>query len=1358
VTARDADRIFHETWLGLAQPIEGLVFSVPVLAEAQIAPAARPDITAQVRSQTSELPSGRLALKNVRQFFEEFLGYNGPGMLVDRDALPTFYAPESRQEIRASFGIARTPAPLSDDLFAEFAKPVAEPAATSPTGTSPYLALVWDLADDAPDACALDLDTPEEVTGPWRYPPTAKLERLLRHTGITIGFVSNRRALRLVYAPAGESTSHITFRLDDLADPAGRPIALAMDLLIHARRTYGADPRFNFEGLLAESRRRQADVTEKLAEQVFEAVESLLAGFEAAAVRDCIGDRVDWIRSAMEAGQVHEGVLNVVLRLVFLLYAEDRSLLPVDHPFYVEHLSVLSLYQRLGHDAGAHPESMHHRFGAYGALTTLFRGIYFGVRHGTLHLPPRQGKLFDPSAYPFLEGGLPDWTAAVNLAEDRAQVQLPSVDDETIHDVLHSLIVLDGQRLSYRDLSVEQIGAVYESLMGYHVLRLAGPAVRPGKNGVWVEIEELRNASTTEQMKLLEGRCDLSAATTKNVLAALAEHEDDDAAADAIAGLSAKRSQLHNRGRLAQLVLQPTASRRSTGSFYTPRSLSERVVRRALGPLLACLGDTPPAARILQLKVCDPAMGSGAFLVEACRFLGEQVVEAWRRSGELPAMFEKHGDPLLHAKRLVAERCLYGVDKNAAAVELAKLSLWLETMSADKSFTFLDHVLRHGDSLVGLDPDQIRAFDWSPGKQLPMVKLLVDQALVEAREYREAIHVLADDESDFAQSEKRRLLELAELAMDRVKLVADACVGAFFAADKPKTREQERLKRLAVIEGWLGGEQGRRTEVEEWSREIRDKHAPFHWHVELPEVFFLERADPLDGGRINRAAFLDAFVGNPPFLGGMLISSAHSMGRRYLDWLELLIDGGGNRADLVAHFFRRLSKLLGAHGAIGLISTNTISQGDTRTVGLHELLRREDFIIYNATRSIAWPGEAAVSVSVVHLARGAPATAVTEYHLDDIKVNAINSRLRGSPERLDPAVLRANEDLSFIGVKIYGQGFVLRSEERAQLITRDRRNAELIHPYLGGEEVNSSPMQEHSRYVIDFGQRTLAQAQAWPDLLEVVIERVKPERDLVNRAVYRERWWQYAEPQLRMRAAVAGLERCLVSSQVTKHLIFSFQPTDRVFSHKLNVFPMDSLTSFAILQSRVHEPWAWLLSSTMKNDLNYSATDCFETFPFPQSNPRVVIPSVEAIGERFYFERARYMADSNQGLTKASNALKDPNCDEPRIVAIRGLHEDMDRAVVDAYGWTDLVVPPFCPKNSEEQRALEQFKDAVIDRLFVLNAERAEEEKRLGAAKPQKRKRGATGKGGGKKGSKPKIKTTGPQSELVLDRSPGEDR
>jgi hypothetical protein len=158
----------------------------------------------------------------------------------------------------------------------------------------------------------------------------------------------------------------------------------------------------------------------------------------------------------------------------------------------------------------------------------------------------------------------------------------------------------------------------------------------------------------------------------------------------------------------------------------------------------------------------------------------------------------------------------------------------------------------------------------------------------------------------------------------------------------------------------------------------------------------------------------------------------------------------------------------------------------------------------------------------------------------------------------------------------------------------------------------------------------------------------------------------------------------------------------------------------------------------MKNDLRYSASDCFETFPFPHPDPRTVIPSLEDIGQRLYDTRAQFMSDTQQGLTTTYNLLKDPDCHDPRIEELRRLHEEMDRAVLAAYGWDDISVPPYgTPTMDAGRRALEAFEDEVIDRLFVLNAQRAEEEKRQITAKPVKAatKRGRKPKDDGAQGS-----------------------
>ncbi len=365
--------------------------------------------------------------------------------------------------------------------------------------------MVWDLRDDgAPPG--LSLDKPEDATGTWRYPPTAKFERLLRHTGIPIGLLTSGRELRLIYAPVAESTSHLTFRFADMADPGGRPVLAAFALILGAVRTYQAAPEHTLEGLLRESRRRQADVTKELAAQVFEAVELLLEGFEMAALRDTAGDRLDWLRAALEAPHDHlyRGVLSVILRLVFVLYAEDQGLFPIGHRVYAKYMSVQGLYGELVEDAGMHPESMHHRFGAYGRLLGLFRAVFLGVRHGDLVLPPRQGRLFDPSSFPFLEGGLPGSTAAISQPEARAEVRPPRSTTGSSTQSSRRLVLFKGQRLSYRALDVEQIGSVYESLMGYHVVRVGSPAVRLGKSAVWVETAALRQQKPADRVKRLD--------------------------------------------------------------------------------------------------------------------------------------------------------------------------------------------------------------------------------------------------------------------------------------------------------------------------------------------------------------------------------------------------------------------------------------------------------------------------------------------------------------------------------------------------------------------------------------------------------------------------------------------------------------------------------------------------------------------------------------------------------------------------------------------------------------------------------------------------------------------------------------
>ncbi len=941
----------------------------------------------------------------------------------------------------------------------------------------------------------------------------------------------------------------------------------------------------------------------------------LVAGFERAAARDSAGGGADWLCLALEAegDPFYQGVLSVVLRIVFVLFAEGRGLLPVDHPTYVEAFSVYGLHERLRHDCAVHPDRMHVRFGAYRQLLALFRAVFHGARQGTLELPPRHGQLFDPEAFPFLEGRLPGSTVAGAA---------PSVDDQTIHRVLDRLVMLDGRKVSYGALDVEQIGSAYESLMGFRVQRGAG-----------------------------------------------------------------------------RLVLRPGVERRRTSSHYTPRSLTETIVRRMLEPLLACLGDRRTPEQILELKICDPAMGSGAFLVATCRALANEVVAAWTRSGELAAVVAEQGDAQTHASRLVSQRCLYGVDKNPMAVELAKLSLWLVTQSVELPFSFVNHGLRCGDSLVGLNRRHVEAFHWSF--------------------------------SEPAGARRALPREVVDHGGERARLVADVCVGAFFAEARDAAREKERKRRLARVEAWLalerrGSDLGRsaeqraddqrdaavvRAELEILAASVRRQVRPFHWWIELPDVFSGERTDPLGGGAADGAAGFDGVVGNPPFLGGKRTST--ELGEPYAAWLGAAWRASKN-ADISSRFFLRASAILGAHGTIGLIATNTIGQGATRRDGLQRLVA-EGLCIYEANRSMPWPGDAAVSISVVHLAKGEVQRWTHGPRLDGEPVPAISSHLRAGVERADPIALGLNLHVAFVGCFLRGDGFVLSAVEAERL--RAASEERVVRPFLGGDEVNTSPTHDFHRYCVDFTGIPLEQAKAaFPRSFAHVERHVRPYRESLRDSgqdrIHKLRWWQFASSRNDMRRQLRGMSTCLVLARNPMHLSLALQPTSRVFSDQLVVLALSSFTAIAVLQSRVHRPWAYRLSSSLGEGLRYSVSDCFERFPFPGPDPRAIVPDLEVAGRELYEARARFMVQTGQGLTGTYGAMKERSCGDARIAKLRQLHEAMDRAVLDAYGWSDIKVPPFCSRSDADREAVRVFEDEVVERLYALNVERAGEQTR----------------------------------------------
>jgi hypothetical protein len=1373
--AKSPEELAHIEWLGYVQPV-GLVVSIPAMLEAQcyvnkniMAEHAR-FLNCLARDSAGNLQT---EIRDLREFVQSVLGWEADDLisLPERGRLPSDYTdlevvlPQYHETLRPTH------------VVPEFNSNTDESSASK----SKYVLLIQELASK------VDLDEPLESDSAkhWNASPQAKFERLLRETGVPIGLLFNRSQFRLVYAPRGETSGYATFNVDEMAQVAGRPMFAALHMLLGVERLFSLADKQRLPNILENSRKYQNTVSTALAEQVTSALFELLRGFQAANDQR-VGELLRNVL-ANNPQHVYHGLLTVLMRLVFVLYAEDRGLVSSD-PTYTNHYSVSGLFERLRSEAGRFPDTMDQRFGAWAQLLTLFRLVYEGGQHAELKIPARKGYLFDPNRYPFLEGRFDDGKAEVSSIEEQSSaIQIPHISDGVIYRVLEDLLILDGERLSYRTLDVEQIGSVYEAIMGFELQVSGGKsiAIKPVKSHgapATINLEALLAAKPAERAKLLNEWTD------QKLGAGDAVALKDAATIDELVAALEKKIAKHVTPGIVpadSMVFQPSDERRRSGSHYTPRSLTQPIVRTTLEPILKQMYDpeaplpkvyeptredklrytagelearvrlskkhiaATEAARavgcahpwqILELKVCDPAMGSGAFLVETCRQLGDELIKAWYAHDMIPADIPPDEDEVLYARRTVAQRCLYGVDKNIMAVDLAKLSLWLVTLAKDHPFTFLDHALRHGDSLVGLTREQIIGFHWEPKKQKKFGEDLIQKRLDRATEARAKI---LSAREDVAYRDQEQRMAVANEALNLIRLVGDACISCFFAADKNKAREEELERVFGLASSYISSlssnSQQPTSNIDFQSRAVlqaaaaRLKAPPhpvpcFHWEIEFPEVFSREY-----GG-------FDAFVGNPPFLGGGRISGA--FGRTYLDFLLEKFPDSLGLADLVAYFFRQTFNCLNERGSMGLISTNTIRQGDTRLAALCKI-REAGGRIYNAKKRLAWPGLAAVIVSVVHITK---TDLKLSCFIDGKPTEGITAFLSYTGPDGDPKPLKALEGIASNGVTIAGLGFLFDdcSPESVPIHEKDRLCslgpdiAHRIKPYLGGSDLNDSPMQKAPRWAIDLNDiEDPNDAPELRPLFEVLESKVKPSR--VSGRLKGLAYWKYERPRTDFFARVGNRKQLLTIARVSQTGAFCFAPSNQIFNEKVVVFLFDEFAAFAVLQSRVHEVWARFFNTTMKDDMQYTLTQCFETFAFPINWASSAV--LNSTGERLHTKRSSLMIDKAEGLTTIYNRFHSPDERDPGILEIRRLHGEMDEAVLREYGWDDLAdlaaQPDFSQflldyevdeddtgadssstrqkKKPWRYRWPDDFRDEVLARLLELNEQRHKEELIAGA-------------------------------------------
>jgi hypothetical protein len=1251
----------------------------------------------------------------------------------------------------------------------------------------------------------------------WRTAsPATRMMTLLQGTGVPLGLVTNGTGWMLVATRPGEATTYVTW---DAALWSEEPLTLrAFCSLLGARRLFGVVETNRLPALLAESAQNQQEVTDQLGFQVRKAVEVLVQAVDRINI-----DREGRLLAGVGEKQLYQAALNVMMRLVFVLSAEERGLLLLGDPQWNRHYAVSTLRDQLREVPDEN--LLTYRHDAWSRLLATFRAIYAGVEHDQMRLPAYGGALFDPDRFAFLEGR-PAGTSWQNVPAQ----PLP-INNRTVLHLLEALQFLqmrlpggggtEPRRLSFRALDIEQIGHVYEGLLD-HTARRATSTVLGlrGSAGEDVELElaTLETKAAEGESALVDYLKERTGRTPAALRRDLGRGEPPNPLA--LQATCAGHEGLYNRlVPFAHLLREDSAGqpivihtgsiyvtkgtdRRSTGTHYTPRVLTEEVVRTTLDPLLyagVSEGNEPsleslkPPADILALKVCDPACGSGAFLVQACRYMAERVVEGWARAeatsgGTGPLTVPEaipagasHSQQLLPAepeerlalaRRLVAERCLYGVDLNPMAVEMAKLSLWLVTLHKHRPFTFLDHAIKCGDSLLGLhDPAQLERFHLVPSRaQARVVDYLlreVQQLMAQARAKREELERFTALDVRDAEL-KARLHREAEDSLARVRVLADLIVGAALStagsnAERSGALLDARLEELLLQAGAalvppreerLAAD--RQDDAALWPLHQRAEallgaangsgasRRPFHWLVEFPEVFSASSA----GG-------FDAMVGNPPFVGGQKITGL--FGTDYRDHLVLyLADDRRGSADLCAYFFLRAVRVLRPGGTFGLLAVNTIAEGDTRQVGLEAMLR-QGIALFAARPNFEWPGAAAVVASEVHGVRG-------EWHgqcrINGTVVPTISAFLTGEDE-WSPEPLTANADKSFQGSIVLGLGFTLTPEAAQVHLARDARNHEVLLPYMNGGDVSSHPRQQPSRWIINFRDWPLSRgdqdgtwasaderlrsrwlregtvptdypwrvAADFPELLRIVETTVKPERQrkdssgrYIQRSPLPQRWWQFAEkrPALyhsigRGQAFVRHSEGWVSDSLSNLERVIVFAQTSKAKYPLIveNACVFDQ--KLVVIASSDHAHFAVLSSSIHYAWIHLRGGSNTTRPVYAPSDvyetfpfPRDAPNALGTLGRELSDGRQRVMVEAEEGLTDFYNRFHSSNCLDADIQAMREVHRQIDVEVMHAYGWQDIEL-------NHGFHTVEYIKESDKVRFTICEPARFEVMRRLSA-------------------------------------------
>lgn len=1265
----------HRDWLSLVRP-EGPFLSVPVLNQAFPNGVDRPEAKSpRIQSLMDEHKNWRRKpVENHENWIRKVLfdGAQWPSeYVVLKDEVPNTFEhsfPEHGTSLRPW-------AVLFDSPNRDTAKPIVL-VTSVPIGQ---------------DLRAI----PEDG---WAASPIDRMARLLRRSKIQIGIVTDGRWWALVWADASTSTASAVF--DSRVWNEEPLMRDAFFSLIGIKLQVGVAESERLPSLFHQSLLQQEEITDALGRQVRQAVELLVQSFSESRIAALSAGRPDPLPD--DEQEPYEAAVTVMMRIVFMLFAEERGLLPVDRELYGHSYGISGLLNDLEDSDRLDPTALDRSSAVWHRILATSTALFSGATFEDMRMPAYGGSLFDPNRFPWLYH-----------TDDEHGLTLAVYDRVLLH-VLRSIQIVrqNGQarRISFREVDVEQIGYVYEGLLGYASRRVDSEAVLglQGAEGDEPEIpleklldlrQDIKNdekfvdaliklieveqpaAKPQTKPKMLNAlKGDFDEAIARQQLGAVTAH-DKRLVKDILPFVNLLRRDLRGLPYVVPkngIVVTETSSRKNAGAHYTPRSLAEEVVLHALEPLVYLPGPLQEedsskwvlksSVEILNLKVADIAVGSGAFLVAAARYLAARLVEAWRSEGASIGSHHEYDpdrpyDPMMtKALREVVARCLYGADINEMAVEMCKLSLWLISLDPARPFSFLDDKVMLGNSLLGLtSTEQLRKRHIFPeSKPGALADGLFDDVyspIETAVQLRKEIASSPVDDSDVHRSaaHKANLLRQANEATEHLREIADGVIAAGLplgGKPGPKLEEAYGTLEYAINEAQMGNravldrilDEGLKPTV---STDYK-KWKPLHWILEAPQV-------------IDEGGF-DAIIGNPPFLVASKISGA--IGSNLREWLANCISRNPGKVDLVTYFLLQAAHLSGQNATIGLIGSKALAEGDSLSVGAESLLTGQ-WNCYRADTNRLWPtGKAATNISILWITKNVLNSPSV---LNGLKVSRISSMLQDLSNNLERPASLSRSFRASKGTDFLGNGFLISQDLANEMISHDKKNSEVVIPFLNGEDLNSTADRRGERWIIDFLERPEVEARKFVKPWAHVEKHVKPDRMKKNVNQYPRmvnEWWKPWNSRAALYKKMSSLEQVVAVSTVSKFMVPASVALPRTLGVALVVWPTESYSFVALVSSWAHRSWAQWWGSKMRNDYRYAISDCFDTFPFPKK-----IQGLEKLGKSLDESQRAIALERDIGLTKLYTLVNTPSCKDADIVKLRDVHEQIDREVMKAFGF-----------------------------------------------------------------------------------------